>query len=182
MKEKVYVIHGYGADSESNFFPWLKQKLNSDNIECNVLDLPNTNYPKLNEWIEYINKNVSELNENIYFVGHSLGCISVLKFLSQFNKNSKIGGLILVSGFDEKLPLFPTLNSFVSDKIDYSKIINMTQKITVIASQDDDLVPIEYSWELSKNLKSKFLKLNGYGHFLVPDLPIVYEILKKWFF
>lgn len=180
MKNKVYIIHGYGADSQSNFFPWLKQKLNAINIDCDVLDLPNTDNPKLDEWLEYMNKNIEQVNENIYFVGHSLGCISILKFLDQLKPNSKIGGLLLVSGFDDSLPLFPVLNSFVSQKIDYSKINIMTQKICVIASKDDNLVPFEYSWQLAKNLKAGFLKLNGYGHFLILDFPIAFEILQKW--
>lgn len=180
MKNKVYIIHGYGADSQSNFFPWLKQQLNFIKIECTILDLPNTDNPKLDEWIDCMNKNIKEINENVFLVGHSLGCISILKFLNQFKTPIKIGGVLLVSGFDNSLPLFPVLNSFVKDKIDYLKIKEMTNRICVIASKDDELVPIEYSWQLSKNLKAEFLKLNGYGHFLVFELPIAYDILKKW--
>lgn len=182
MKNKVYIIHGYGADSISNFFPWLKQKLNSVNVDCDILDLPNTNNPRLNEWLLCMSKNIKQINESVYFVGHSLGCISILKFLNQLKTNTKIGGIILVSGFDNSLPLFPILNSFVDKKIEYSKIKLMTKKICVIASKDDDLVPIENSWELAKNLHAEFLKLNGYGHFLVFDLPIVFDVLKKWIF
>lgn len=180
MRNKVYIIHGFGADSTSNFFPWLKQKLKTINIDCDVLDLPNTYNPNLNEWLLCMNKKIKEVNDNVYLVGHSLGCISILKFLNQLKVGTKIGGILLVSGFDDSLPLFPILNSFVDKKIDYLKIKTMTKKICVIASKDDELVPIEYSQQLAKNLKAKFLKLNGYGHFLVFDLPIALEILKKW--
>lgn len=179
MKPIVYIVHGYGADANSNFFLWLKKKLNEIDIDCESLNLPNTNNPKLNEWLNTLNKAI-DINKDVYIVAHSLGCITTLKYIEQLNPETKIKGVILVSGFDERLPLFPILDSFVEKPIDFNNVNNKCLKFEVIASQDDELVPFEYSYDLSKRLKANFKQLNGYGHFLVFELPIAFEILYKW--
>lgn len=177
MNKKFYIIHGYGADSYSNFFPWLKNKLNQEKIFCEVLDLPNTNFPNLNEWINYL-KNHIEINENTYLICHSLGCISALKYIDKYNL-TKIKGIYLVSGFDQVLPLFPQLNSFTNTKINYQKVIEKINLRYVISSYDDELVPFELSKKLAENISAKFIELNNYGHFLVEQVQEIYDLIKK---
>ncbi len=177
MNKKFYIIHGYGADSSSNFFPWLKNKLNQQNYFCDILDLPNTDFPKLDEWINYMNQNIV-VDENTYIIAHSLGCIATLKYIDKFNL-ATIKGIYLVSGFDESLPLFPQLDSFTKIKINYQKVIEKINLRYVIASKDDDLVPFKSSEKLAKNISAKFVALDNYGHFLVEQVSEIYELIKN---
>ena len=36
--------------------------------------MPNTANPKIEEWVDYLNSKVDLLNEETYFIGHSIGC------------------------------------------------------------------------------------------------------------
>ena len=175
MNKKFYIIYGYGADSSSNFFPWLKNKLNEKGYFCEILNLPNTNFPILEEWINYMHQNIV-INNDTYLICHSLGCIASLKYIDKFNLD-KIKGFYLISGFDESLPLFPQLNSFTNEKINYEKTIKKITLRYVIASQDDDLVPFKSSEKLAKNISANFIKLNNYGHFLVEQVNEIYKII-----
>ncbi|BAC44408.1 serine hydrolase family protein [Malacoplasma penetrans] len=177
MKD-FYIIHGYGADKDSNFFPWLNDQIISKlNYKCKTLNLPNTNNPNLKEWINFLDNNIKELNENTYFVCHSLGCIATLKFIEKQN-NIKVGGIFLVSGFYESLSLFPQLNGFTQKPIDESKIINKIIKRVVISSDNDDLVPIQYSQNLANKINAKFYSFSNYGHFLVYKSDELFQLIK----
>lgn len=176
MEKKFYIVHGYGADKNSNFFLWIKKQLSKFNIECESLNMPNSNSPVLEEWLWQLENKV-QADEYTYFIGHSLGCITILKFIEKLN--TKIGGAVLVSGFEENLGLFPQLNEFTSQPINHELLIENINSRIIVSSEDDDLVPIDYSRRLSKNIKANFYALNHYGHFLVSTCPELWQIIKN---
>ena len=113
-KKKIYIIHGYNASANRHWFPWLEQELTSDkNISVKVLDIPSPTEPKLGEWIGKLSESIDKLGQNIFFIAHSLGCIALLGYLETLKELPKIGGIILVSGFNKKLENIPELNNFI---------------------------------------------------------------------
>jgi len=117
---RVYIIHGYTASSRANWFPWLKNQLEFNGIETHIPDMPFSDYPQLDLWLKCMREKAAVIDENTIFIGHSLGCITVLRFLSE--KNVKIKGAILVSGFINENPMSEKtigLQSFVEDPLDY---------------------------------------------------------------
>lgn len=176
--KKFYIVHGYGADKDSNFFPWLKNEIISKlNSECEILNLPNTDNPSLKEWVNCLKNEITNINENTFFICHSLGCVTTLKFLEK-QENVKVGGIFLISGFFENLSLFPQLNGFTEKIIDADKLKNIIQKRVVISSDDDELVPIKYSKNLANKIDAKFYTFNNYGHFLIFQSQELFELIK----
>ena len=71
--------------------------------------------PNPSEWTRAISAQVcgdGELDERVYFVAHSLGCIATLRFIESLDSSVRVGGVVL-SGFCEELPTLQKLSSFV---------------------------------------------------------------------
>jgi predicted alpha/beta hydrolase family esterase len=163
----IYLIHGYTASKNSNWFPSFKKELQHKNVIVNVLEMPNSKAPKLKEWQEYLEKTVPSFNERTIFIGHSLGCVAILNFLN--NKNFKnFNGLFLVSGFVEETPI-PELSEFVQTKLDYTSIQNQVKNRVSISAKDDDIIPYEYSEKLAQKLDTEFILLDKGKHFIDRD-------------
>lgn len=183
MKKRLFVIHGYDANPQKHWFPWLKDKMEKNEYEVNVLEMPTPSEPQLKEWIAQINEAVNKIDENTYFVAHSLGTITLLQYLSKYEDLPKFKGFILVSGFDEVIPDFKFLEQFTKEKVDYNKIKAKAQNIFMVASENDTIVPINFSKKVSEKLESKMYTFKSLGHFLdrdgVLEVPLIEELLKK---
>ena len=59
----VFVIHGISGSSQENWFPWLKERLESFGVKVIVLNFPDADNPKLGEWLDYFKQYASELDE-----------------------------------------------------------------------------------------------------------------------
>ena len=94
--KRVYLVHGWEASSKSDFFPWLKKELEKKKVWNYFPDMPNTEEPKIGEWIGFLKKNIKEIDKETIFIGHSIGCQAVLRFLETLPSNVKIKKIILV--------------------------------------------------------------------------------------
>src|SRR5437773_69691 len=101
--KRVFIIHGWEGFPEEGWFPWLKKELEVQGFEVQVPVMPNTDEPKIGEWIPFLEKLVGTPDEDTYLVGHSIGGQTVLRYLSGLNKNLKIGGAIFVASWIYRL-------------------------------------------------------------------------------
>ena len=182
--KNVYIIHGYGASAEHHWFPWLKKELEKKDTNVVILNLPAPNSPNSNEWSNALKEQIKIIDKNSYFIAHSLGCISLLKFLEDLPYSTKIGGYILVSGFNAPLFILKELDAFLKPTIDYEKLKNISSNRVVISSKDDSIVPFNLSNNLSNCLEAKFIDLEKGGHCLesdgFKDFPLVLKELNSF--
>ncbi|MCE0495211.1 RBBP9/YdeN family alpha/beta hydrolase [Vibrio salinus] len=179
----VYIIHGFMASTEDHWFRWLQNKLRQRNITVKIVNLPDSHSPEPDKWQAALRKEMNILSKNSIFIAHSLGCVTLLKYLQSSLFNDHIGGMILVSGFTEQLPSLPQLNSFVTEQIHFKKIISQVPRRIVINSDQDSIVPGHLSRELADNLSARLVTISNGGHFLSEDgytcFPKLYNLLKK---
>ena len=112
---QIYLIHGYNSYQDSHWFPWLQNELAKVKLSSHFIQLPEPGNPKKDQWLKTLATELPELNEGTYFVAHSLGCLTLLTYLSQLPKPVKIGGVILVAGFKERIPAMPELDQFIGE-------------------------------------------------------------------
>ncbi|KYG64825.1 hypothetical protein AZI86_11525 [Bdellovibrio bacteriovorus] len=184
MKQaKVFINHGYMASPDSHWFPWLKKQIEKEGGQVDVLQMPETNSPKAPAWNEVLKKEIKTPNEHTYFVGHSLGCINLLNYLSSLPESTRIGGIICVSGFSESLPNLTLLNEFTAKKYDVNRLKKIAAQRVVIVAEDDQIVAPEITARLSKELEAPLHRIKKGGHFLDSDgfteFPLVFSELKK---
>ncbi|MDP2934602.1 MAG: DUF1749 domain-containing protein [bacterium] len=188
MTKRVFLIHGWEGSPENCWFPWLKVELESRGFSVITPSMPNPEAPEIKAWIGYLQKEVGEPNESTYFVGHSIGCQTILRYVEQLPQEVKIGGIICVAGFfnlrgleteEEKELSRPWLET----KIDFEKIKTHTNKITAIFSDNDPYVDLENKELFEKHLSAKTIIEHNKGHFdddaEIKELLIVLEELLK---
>jgi len=115
--KKVIIIHGWEGSPQSNWFPWLKKELEAKGFVVEVPIMPDTMNPTLENWLAHLKKVAGEPNENTYFVGHSLGVITILRYLESL-EDKKVGGVVLVAGFPEPIG-YEEINTFFVKPLDY---------------------------------------------------------------
>jgi uncharacterized protein len=179
----VYIVHGYDASPSEHWFSWLKKELEKKGAIVSIVDLSSSDNPEPDKWQQALENQVAVLDKNTYFVSHSLGSITLLRYLESAKSNEGIGGYILVSGFNDSLPVLPQLDAFMKPEIDYNKLVQITGNRVVIAALDDATVPHILSEELAESLDAKFISVERGGHFLDSDgfteFPLVLSELEK---
>jgi len=164
MKKRVFIIHGWGASPEANWFPWMKTELEKHDFMVSVPQMPHAYFPKQEEWLKHMQETVGAPGENTYFVGHSLGVIAILRYLETLPKSQKIGGAILVSGFSESLGTIAEIENFFEKPVSYGKIKSHCSNFVIIQSDDDPFVPMQKAEILQEELGAKMIMLHGAGH------------------
>ncbi|KAA6226461.1 MULTISPECIES: RBBP9/YdeN family alpha/beta hydrolase [unclassified Campylobacter] len=176
---QVYIIHGFESNPKRNWFPWLQENLILNNINAFTPTLPNSSTPNVDEWLETLSKECKNIDENTYFVAHSLGCLITLLFLQKINK--KIGGIILVSGFSKLVNHLPLLENFTKTSLDYENLIKLSPKRLIIAARDDYIIPLNLTHNLAKNLRASYVEFEKGGHFMQEDgftkMPLILNTL-----
>ena len=162
--KRVVIVHGYTGYPDKNWFPWLKEKLEEIGVRAEVPEMPNTNAPKLSEWLPHLTEAIGNPDEELVLVGHSLGCPTILRYLESLDDDYKVGGVVLVAGFAEPLPHLPELNSFTENSWDDEKIKSKSKQITIVNSTDDDAVPFFNAETVRDRFGAKLVTLEGMGH------------------
>ena len=126
-------------------------------------------------------------NQDTYFVGHSIGCQTILRYLDSLPQNTKVGGAVLVAGFLKTKPLetkeeVETVTPWLETPINFEKV-KRACKFTATFSDDDSYVPLENAQLFKEKLGAKTIIEKNKGHFTeadgVKELPVVLEELLK---
>src|SRR3989344_2119843 len=79
--------------------------------------MPEPENPLLKDWVNKLSNIVGIPDQNTYLVGHSLGVITILKYLEALPGKQTIGGAVLIAGFSTPIPDMPReLNNFFTGK------------------------------------------------------------------
>ena len=178
--KKIYLVHCWDGTSSDGWYPWLEEKINDKKIKLFKFDMPNTANPKIDEWVDYLNSKVELLNEETYFIGHSIGCQTILRYL-ETKEITKIGGILLVAPWLDLLPeaiededSYKTAQPWINTSIDFEKIKRFTNNISCIFSDNDYFVSLEQEKEFRNKLNAKTVIVNNKGHISQDD--DVYEL------
>lgn len=178
----TYIIHGYMAGPDDHWFEWLETEIEAGGGEAVRLTLPQSDDPDPAEWEKVLADEISTPDRETYIVAHSLGSITVLRYLSGLDDASELGGLLLVSGFSGRLPAIPALDAYMAAAFDAGRIRQIASRRAVISAKDDPIVPHRLSQALADEIDAKFLPLETGGHFLATDgfdeFPLVLQALR----
>ncbi len=168
-RKRVFIVHGWGGNSKEGWFPWLKKELESRGYEVFVPDMPDTENPRIGAWISYLEKLIGEPDERTYFVGHSIGCQTILRYLEKLPDSKRVGGCVFVA------PWFTLMNlekdeekvaePWIKTPIDFIKVNQHTDYFMAIFSDNDDVVPLNNREMFAQKLSAKTILENGKGHF-----------------
>ncbi len=186
--KKLYLIHGWGGRAEGGWFDFLKKELKQKEWIVEAFDMPDTNHPRIEEWVKHLEKKVKKIDEETYFLGHSIGCQTIMRFLEKLPKHQKIGGVIFIAGwFNLKNDSYESQEEikiaepWINFEIDYERVTRPTLNFLAIFSEDDPFVPKEDIDLFKKRLNAKTILLNNKGHFdTLEEFEEAYPHIERW--
>ena len=128
--------------------------------------MPNTEHPKMDEWVQTLRDTVGAPDESCILSGHSLGCITILRYLETLNDDECIGGAVCVAGFYEYLGRdYEEIRPFTEQDIQWDTIHQHCTQFTVVHSDDDPIVPLPFGQRLAEKLHTPLQLAIGKKHF-----------------
>lgn len=172
---KIYIVHCWDGTKDDGWYPWLDKKISNDDNEVIRFNMSNTANPKIDEWVSELDKQVDQLDEHTYFVGHSIGCQTIMRYLEKQNAK-KIGGILFVAPWLDLLPeavsdeeSYNTAQPWLNTPINFEKIKQITTNINCLFSSDDYFVSLEQEKEFKDKLNANTCVVKNKGHISQDD-------------
>ena len=167
--KRVVIVHCWSGFPEYCWYPNTKKELEDKGFEVKVPEMPDTHLPKLSSWLPKLSQIAGVPNEDLFLVGHSLGCITILRYLEKLKDGEKVGGVVFVAGFTDDLsstdPIEDELSNFFETPILWDKIRISANKFAAIYSDNDPYVSLKYSNIFKEKLNAEIIIKNNMGHF-----------------
>lgn len=180
MVKRVILIHGWHGNPDENWFPWLKKELHKRGVEVIIPQMAGGDNPERSEWVEKIKEVVGKVDDETYFVGHSLGCIAIIRYIESLDYKENVGGAVFVAGFAKDIGKQELIN-FLKPAVNFDNVRVHCGNFVCIFSDNDRFISLETSHDLVKNLEAKTILEPGNGHFgskeQMNELPAVLEEL-----
>ncbi len=177
--QKIFIVHGFNSSPNSSWIPWLMAELKQKGIYAVSLFMPHPEKPLVHEWVNEIKRVLSyNKKDELFLVGHSLGCAAILNFL-QNNNDYTISGVLLVSGRSKKTDNVLTQNFY--EFFDFQKIKHASPYFKIIHGENDPMVSVENAYFLGEQLEVVPTIIKNGGHLItsegVTKLPEALEAL-----
>lgn len=166
MKRAV-IVHCWGGQPEYCWYPYVKKELESRGFQVEVPTFPETEAPKESLWVPKLAEVVGQPSEDLYLIGHSVGCITILRYLETLRPGEKIGGAVMVAGFTDDLG-FKELTNFFTEPINFGEIKKHCPKFIGIYSDNDPYVPLKSADVYKEELGAEITIKHNMGHFSGP--------------
>jgi len=186
MKPRVFVIHGWGGSPQRDWMPWVKSALDKRGFEVHVPQMPDTDNPIIESWVAHLAKEIREIDENAIFIGHSIGCQTILRYLESLPEGKKCKKVILIAPWMTLMNLKeeekPIATPWEETSIDFGKVKTKAEKFIAVFSDDDPVVPSEENTKVFKEkLGAEIITKHKMGHFTqaegFTELPFLLELL-----
>lgn len=172
MKKRIFIVHGWGGHPKEGWFPWLKQELEVRGFEVFIPELPDAENPRIENWVPALAQAVGTPDAQTYFVGHSMGCQTIVRYLASLSSKVQVGGAVFVAGFFKRLTNLETdeetqtiARSWLDCPIDLVDIASHLPKSIAIFSDTDPYVPMENQDDFRDKLRSRIIIEHAKGHF-----------------
>jgi len=175
MIKRVFIIHGWDGKPEQGWYPWLKRELEKREFTVFLPEMPKPQEPEIENWVSFLENLVGKPDENAYFIGHSIGCQTILRYLERL-ENKKVGGAIFVAGWfnlspeatpDEESKIIA--KPWIETPINFEKIKETTDKFIAIFSDNDPWVPFSEKDIFKEKLNAKIIIEKSKGHICEDD-------------
>ena len=188
--ERVFIIHGWDGRPDEGCFPWLKRELEKEGIAVYAPAMPEPLHPKIDAWVTFLKEQVGTPDEHTFFVGHSIGCQTILRFLEILPKNTRVGGVVLLAPWihltDEAYETeedSEIAKPWIQTQLLWNKIKSHSNKFIAIFSDDDPIVPLTDSKIFEEKLGTKTIIEHNKEHFSgssgIKELPSLLDAVLK---
>jgi len=163
--KRAIIVHCWEGYPEYCWYPYVKNELAVRGFKVKVPAMPNTDNPKLSEWLPALKNAIGQPDEELYLIGHSLGCAAIMRYLESLSDGKKIGGVVFVAGFDKNVG-YDEIQSFFKTPIDLAKVkAGVKHGFVAIHSDDDPYVDLKYAEVFKSKLGAEIIIKHNAKHF-----------------
>ena len=183
------MIHGWDFNPKMHWYQWVKKELEKLNFKVIIPTMPNPSEPKIEEWVTRLKQVVEKLDADTYFIGHSLGCQAIMRFLENEDFTDKVPMIIFVAGWFkldnlENKEVEKIAGPWINNPIDFNKIKSKIKKLVVFFSSNEPYGYVKYNAKIfQEKLGAKVIIEKNKGHFTAEDkitaMPEIIEIIKN---
>lgn len=162
--KRAIIIHCWGGAANYAWYPWAKSKLEEQGYQVTVPDMPNTDEPQLTEWLPTLQGLIGQPDEELVLIGHSLGTVTIMRYLETLPADQQINKVILVAGFTDQLG-YRELDNFFETRLSFKDIKPHAKNgFVVIQSDDDPFISVQYGIRLKEELDAKLIIKHSAKH------------------
>ncbi len=188
MNKKAYIIHRWGGTPQSDWYPWIKNELELLGYEVFVPEMPNTDHPVIEERVSFLQNLIMVPDEHTLFIGHSIGCQTIMRFFETLPIGAKVAKVVFVAGWFnldnlEDKETQDLAKPWIEHSINFAKVGKICSNIQVFLSSNDTYGFVNENKNIFINeLNAKVDILENRGHFTeedgVKELPEILTLLK----
>lgn len=143
--KRAFIIHGWASHPQDGWFPWLKLELEQRGYAVTIPAMPHPLVPTIKDWVAAVTKSVGEPDVETLFIGHSIGCQTVLRYLETVKR--PVFGAVFVAGWFELKELGNAVQRagakpWVETPIGFVEINKVLPRSVAIFSDEDRYVDI----------------------------------------
>src|SRR5688572_8359276 len=162
--KRAIIVHCWGGNSNYAWYPWAKSELEKRGYQVTVPNMPDPDPPKLASWLPHLREVVGEPDDELVLIGHSIGTVTIMRYLESLPEGKQIDKAILVAGFTDQLG-FSELENFFETRLDFAKIKSKSKNgFVAIQSDNDPFVSEQYGTRLKEELDATLVIKHGAKH------------------
>ena len=173
MIKHIVIVHGWDGSPTSDWIGWAADALTTKGYGVIAPIMPDTEHPVIEDWVNYLKSVVDRVDEHTYFIGHSIGCQAIMRFLETVD--TKVGGAIFIAGWFnlqnlESREMDELAKPWIETPIDCAKVKANLARSVLVLGDNDPWVPYEETKnDFETRLGSKVITIHGAGHFTSDD-------------
>lgn len=172
--KRIIIVHGWGGNPDEPILLWLANKCEELGYEVIRPTMPNSETPVINVWINFFKDIVGGPDKDTYFIGHSIGCQTIMRYFETLPQEIKVGGAVFVAGWFNLDNLeeneIPIAKPWIETTIDFKKIKFICQKISVFLSSNEPFGCVQENKKIfEEKLNAEVIILENKGHFSGDD-------------
>ncbi|HEY4521036.1 MAG TPA: alpha/beta hydrolase [Candidatus Paceibacterota bacterium] len=166
-QKRVIIVHCWEESPQYCWYPYAKRELEARGYAVSVPQFPNPNHPTESMWVPYLSAQIGAPDHNVYLIGHSVGAITILRYLETLTEGQRIGGVITVAGFTDSMG-YGVFENFFTTPLPFALLRHRARRFVAIRSDNDPYIEPKYGDILRDKLGAQLIVVPGAKHFSGP--------------
>ena len=189
MKQRIFIVHGWSAAPDREWFPWLADQLEPYGLAVHIPAMPDTMRPTIDEWVGALHTEIGELRSTDILVGHSIGCQTILRYLELYGDGVSVPVIFVAGWFSlqglENAEEEDIARPWLDTAINLAFVRERCRPLYGILSDNDPYVELDENKRLFEDRLGGFVTvMHDMGHFSeaagIYELPIVRDSILKF--
>lgn len=175
---KIVFIHGNETEHWGYFWaPWLKLELEKKGYEVIFETMPDGIKARKDMWYPHM-KDVLNIDENTIIIGHSSGATAAMYYAQ---RHHILASVLISPCYTDLGEELEKQSGWYDEAWDWKKIKENQQKIALLYSMDDDVIPAQEFLDIKEFLEPDLVyECQDRGHFISKDeFPEALEALQR---